>query len=71
MEKHPLEISLAAARVNANMTQEDAAKAINVTVQTIRNWEGGIKEPKISQARALSDIYKIPLENIFFKNEIQ
>lgn len=71
MEKQPFEISLAAARVNASMTQEDAAKALNVTTQTVWNWENGKKEPKISQARALSKLYKIPLENIFFESEIQ
>ena len=60
-----LRISLAAARVNAGMTQEEAAKAIKVTKQTLVNWEKGTAEPKISQARALSGLYNMPLDNIF------
>ena len=60
-----LRISLAAARVNAGMTQEEAAKAIKVTKQTLVNWEKGTAEPKISQARALSELYNMPLDNIF------
>ena len=44
-----LQISLAAARVNAGLTQEEAAKA----------------EPKMSQSRQLSELYKMPLDYIF------
>lgn len=60
-----LQISLAAARVNAGMTQEDAAKALNVGKQTIVSWEKGTSEPKMSQSRALSELYKMPLDYIF------
>lgn len=63
MEK--MQISLAAARVNAGMTQEDAAKALNVGKQTIVSWEKGTSEPKMSQSRALSELYKMPLDYIF------
>ena len=34
-------ISLKAARVNAGLTQEQAARAIGKTKQTIVNWEAG------------------------------
>lgn len=60
-----LQISLAAARVNAGMTQEQAAKKMKVSKQTIVNWEKGKAEPKISQINELCDIYKIQLDNIF------
>lgn len=32
------QITLAAARVNANMTQEDTAKAMKVSKTTVVNW---------------------------------
>lgn len=60
-----LQISLAAARVNAGMTQEDVAREMHVSKQTIVNWEKGISEPTISQARALSELYRMPLRYIF------
>lgn len=61
----PIQISLAAARVNAGLTQIDVAKAMNVGKQTIVNWEKGKSEPKMSQCRELSALYEIPLDNIF------
>lgn len=60
-----LQISLAAARVNAGYTQETAAKMMKVSKQTIVNWEKGKSEPQMSQCRELSNIYGIPLDNIF------
>lgn len=63
MEK--IQISLAAARVNANLTQEEVARKMHISKQTIVNWEKGNSEPSISQSRTLSELYKIPLEYIF------
>ena len=60
-----LEISLEAARVNAKLTQEEAAKKLGVTPQTIVNWEKNRSEPTISQARLIELVYGIPLDNIF------
>lgn len=60
-----LKISLAAARVNAEMTQEDVAKEMHVSKNTVVNWEKGKSEPKISQSRELSKLYNMPLEYIF------
>lgn len=60
-----VQISLAAARVNAGLTQSDVARKMNVGKQTIVNWEKGKSEPKMSQSRKLSDLYGIPLDNIF------
>ena len=60
-----IQITLAAARVNAGMTQEEVAKEIKVSKNTIVKWEKGVSEPSITQGRELSDLYKIPLDNIF------
>lgn len=63
MEK--LQISLAAARVNAGLTQEEVAKNMKVSKNTLVNWEKGTSEPSISQGIMLSKLYKMPLDNIF------
>lgn len=58
-------ISLAAARVNAGLTQSEVAKVLKVGKQTVGSWEKGTSEPKMSQSRQLSELYKIPLDYIF------
>lgn len=58
-------MSLAAARVDAGMTQEDVAKALHVSKATIVSWENGSSEPKISQAKALCELYDRPIDDIF------
>lgn len=60
-----LQISLAAARVNAGLTQKEVAAALRVGNQTIVSWEKGTTEPKMSQAAELSRLYGLPLDNIF------
>ena len=60
-----LQISLAAARVNAGMTQDELAKKMHISKNTLVNWEKAKSEPTISQSRELSAIYNMPLEHIF------
>lgn len=64
-----IKISLAAARVNAKLTQEEVAKALNVGKQTICSWENGKSEPKTSQFRQLSELYDMPIDNIFLPSK--
>lgn len=63
MEK--LQISLAAARVNAGMTQEEIARKMHVSKNTILNWEKGRVSPGIPEIEMLCKIYKIPKDSIF------
>ena len=59
------DISLKAARTNADMTQRQWADAIGVTVDTVLNWEAGKSEPKVSQLRKMSELSGIPMDYIF------
>ena len=47
-------ITLKAARVNAGMTQDEAAGFLGKTKQTIVNWENGVTEIKYRDLCALS-----------------
>lgn len=47
--KAKIQISMAAARVNARLTQEDVAKRMGVSNKTIVNWENGKIIPKTAQ----------------------
>lgn len=67
MEK--LQINLAAVRTNANMNQREWAKALNVEVSTITNWEKGRSEPNASQLRKMSELSGIPMDFIFIPEQ--
>lgn len=60
-----LQISLAAARVNAGMTQEDVAKVMKISKTTIVNWEKGRVVPGIPEMEMMSRLYNIPQDYIF------
>lgn len=71
MNSDMLKISLAAARVNAKLTQEEVAKEMKVSKNTIVAWEKETSEPSISQARKLAKVFKIDLNHIFFADDIK
>ncbi len=60
-----IKISLAAARVNAKMTQSDVAQKMHITPNTLINWEKGRTSPTIGQAQELCQMYKMPFDAIF------
>ena len=53
-------ISLAAARVNANMTQSDVAEKMGVAKQTVVNWEKAKVTPKPAQFEMMCRLYNVP-----------
>ena len=63
-------ISLAAARVNAGLTQEEVAKTLKISKQTICNWETGKTSPTISRFQQLCEMYAIPQNYIFLPQEL-
>lgn len=63
------QINLAAVRTNANMNQREWAKALNVEVSTITNWEKGRSEPNASQLRKMSELSGIPMDFIFIPEQ--
>lgn len=64
-----VKISLAAARVNAGMTQAEVAKILHKTPQTIVNWENGRSLIDMANFTVLCELYKIPQSFIFAPNK--
>ena len=64
MEANAPKISLAAARVNAELTQEEAARRLGCTAKTLAQYEKGIVKPNIKILQKLEATYGFPLENI-------
>mgnify|MGYP000569841770 CR=1 FL=1 len=63
-----LRISLKAARVNAKLTQKEAAKRLGVCVATLQNYESGNSVPDWNTVRQIERVYGIQAENIFFES---
>lgn len=59
-----MKISLAAARVNARLTQQEAADRIGVTRTTISNWERGQHTPTSDRLLKISEVYGVPAEQL-------
>ena len=52
------------ARIEAGLTQEKAAEKIDVSRQTICNWENEKSYPDIISVIALSDLYSVSLDEL-------
>lgn len=51
-------------RINHQLTQEELAKEIFVSRQTISNWENGKVQPDIENLFLLSDFYQLSLDEL-------
>lgn len=58
-------ISLKAARVNANLSQNDVAKHMGKSKMTINHWENGKSAIDFGNFTALCLLYKINPEFVF------
>lgn len=68
--EHMPKMTLKAARINAGLTQNDAAKKLNVSNKTLSNWENYISTPNANKIDAICTLYNISYDNvIFFKQE--
>lgn len=61
-----MQISLKAARVNAEMSQREAAERIGVNVSTVIKWENGKTSPKAVQLQKLCDVYGVESVDFLF-----
>ncbi len=59
-EDFKLKISLPAARVNAELTQQKAAEAMGVTKETLRNWETGRTKLSVEAFMKMCKLYGMP-----------
>ena len=60
-----IKISLASARVNAGLTQEEVAERMNCAKNRLINLEKGRVKIKPTELVFLSTLYNIPVDNIF------
>ena len=61
-----MQLTLRAIRTNKDLSQEEAAKLIGISVDTLRNYERGKSFPDIPILKKIEDIYGVKYENINF-----
>lgn len=59
-------MTLKAARINVGLKQEDAAKKLGITQDTLSNWENGKTFPNVPQIKRIEDLYGLPYSEIIF-----
>ena len=71
MERTNIQYSLRAIRVNKKVTQEEAAKGIGISVETLAKYKKGITYPDIPTLKRIEKYYGVNYNDIdFFCNEI-
>lgn len=65
-----MKVSIKGARIEKHMTQKQAADAMNVTKETISNWERGRTAPTAPQLIALCNLYGVKLSDIFLPDNL-
>lgn len=61
-----VKLSLKAARVNAGMSQAEAAEKLGVAVSTLRNWEAGKTYPTMPRIDKICEVYGVDFDILFF-----
>ena len=61
-----MKITLRAARVNAGLTQEEVAKEVKKSKNTIVNYESGKSIPDIETGKALAALYGCSVDDLIF-----
>lgn len=65
-----MQYSLKAIRINKGDTQEQAAKGIGISIETLANYEKGITYPDIPTLKKIEKYYGVSYNDIdFFCNE--
>ena len=61
-----VKISIKAARVNAGLSQKEAADHLGVSNKTLGNWENGITYPPADKILEICELYGVSYDNLNF-----
>ena len=64
-------ITPAAARVTAGLSQDEAAKLLNVSKETVSNYERGKTVPDWDTVKHIEDVYNFPSDFIIFGEQLR
>lgn len=61
-----MKLTLKAARVNAGLSQIDAAKALGVSSGTLYDYEKGKRFPTVPTIKKIEELYGVPFGDLIF-----
>ena len=59
-----MKVSIKALRVNAELSQQEAADKIGVAPRTLQNWENGVTYPTAVQLVSICTVYNCTMADI-------
>lgn len=65
MQAYP-KITLKAVRVNAGLSQAEAAKRLKISRSTLQHYEMGETVPDWDMVQRMVEVYQFPADHIFF-----
>ena len=65
-----MKITLKALRINADLTQDEAASKLGVSRVTLQNWEANRTFPNISHLTKMCQLYDCTLDDVFIPSSL-
>ena len=59
-------LRIEAARVNKQLTQEEAAKLIGISKDCLSNYERGKTAPNVIVAKKMAEVYGVGIDDLIF-----
>lgn len=56
-------------RVNNGYTQQELAKRMNISLQTLVKWENGYSRPRLLETYELAKLFDISMEKFIYKKQ--
>lgn len=70
MENNEIRLTIRAARVNAGLTQQEAADAIGCSRYAIQSYEKGRTVPNWAIVKRMEEVYGIPTDRLIFARDL-
>ena len=61
-----VQMTLKAARVNKDLTQEQAAEKLGVTKDMVSNWECARTYPDVMMLKRIEEVYEVSYSDLIF-----
>lgn len=65
-----MKVTIKALRVNADLSQQEAAKKLGITPRTLQNWESHETFPTAIQLAKICKVYNCSLADIFLPDTL-